>query len=268
MSIIQVNHIQSSCKDRFAKLIDVSDVNTMHPEEKENHFLTRALTAFSIAAAAKVDDVVAAGSVVDESLDDGIDGFFFDRTEHVAYLVQSKWAKNGTGSIDIGSVLKFVQGVNHFLEGRINLLGPKLQRKSQDIQDVLADSQATFVLIIAYTGKPPLSADAAKPLDQLLQELNDDGDLVSLQVLRQKELHDIVEQRALGESVDLTVMLHEYGIVRDPYKAYYGQVDVTDIVSWGKFGDHLYQKNIRGFKGATDVKEAIVSRVPPLEQPT
>jgi hypothetical protein len=158
-------------------------------------------------------------------------------------------------------VLKFVQGVNHFLEGKLDLLGPKLRAKNQDIQDVLADSQATFVLVIAYTGKPAISADAKRPLDQLLHDLNDDGDLVSLQVLKQKELHDIVEQRALGESVDLTVMLHEYGIVREPYKAYYGQVDVSDIVAWGKFGTHLYNKNIRGFKGSTDVNDAIVATV-------
>jgi hypothetical protein len=93
----------------------------------------------------------------------------------------------------------------------------------------------------------------------MLQDLNDDGDLVSLQVLKQKELHDIVEQRALGESVDVTVMLHEYGMVRDPYKAYYGQVDASDIVSWRKFGDHLYHENIRGFKGSTEVNDAIVA---------
>jgi hypothetical protein len=158
-------------------------------------------------------------------------------------------------------VLKFLQGVNHFLEGKTSLLGPKLQAKNQDIQDVLADSQATFVLVITYTGKPPLSAEVKGPVDQLLQDLNDDDDLVSLQVLRQKELHDIVEQRALGESVDLTIMLHEYGIVRDPYQAYYGQVNVSDIIAWGKFGDHLYHKNIRGFKGSTDVNDSIVSTV-------
>ena len=176
-------------------------------------------------------------------------------------MVQSKWNKNGTNSIDLGSVLKFVQGVNHFLEGKLSQLGPKMRAKNQDVQDVLADSQATFVLVIAYTGKPPLSNEVKKPIDQLLQELNDDGDLVSLQTLKQKELHDIVEQRALGQSVDLTVLLHEYGIVRDPYKSYYGQVDVSDIVAWGKFGDHLYHKNIRGFKGSTDVNDSIVSTV-------
>src|ERR1700734_2472475 len=114
MSIIQVNHIQSSCKTRFGNLVDISDVNTLAPDEKENHFLTRALAAFAVAAAAKVEDSIAAASVVDEPKDDGIDAFYFDRSEHICYLIQSKWVKNGTSTIDVGSVLKFIQGVNHF----------------------------------------------------------------------------------------------------------------------------------------------------------
>jgi len=199
--------------------------------------------------------------VVDEFQDDGIDAFYFDRTEHVAYLVQSKWSKNGTGSIDVGSTLKFVQGVNHLLENRISALGPKMQAKAQDIQDLLEDSQAIFVLIIAYTGKAPLSAEVMTPITQLLDELNDDGDMVSLRVLKQKELHDIVETGALGSSVDLTIMLHEYGMVREPYKAYYGQMAIADIVSWAKYGDRLYAKNIRSFKGSTDVNDAIVTTI-------
>jgi hypothetical protein len=257
MSIIQVNHIQSNCRARFSSLIDMSDVTTQDAEERDGHFLTRALAAFSIAALAKIDDTAAAKSVVDEYHDDGIDAFYFDRIEHVAYLVQSKWQRNGGGSIDLGSVLKFIQGVNHFLEGTVAHLGPRMYAKNQDIQDVLADSQATFVLVICYTGKPAISTEVKNPLDALLHDLNDDGDLVSLQILKQKELHDIVEQRALGESVDLTILLHEYGMVRDPYKSYYGQVDVADITAWGKYGDHLYHKNIRGFKGSTEVNDSI-----------
>jgi hypothetical protein len=261
MSIIQVNHIRSNCKSRFSTLVDISHITTTDPEEKEANFLSRALAAFAIAATAKIDDTLAAKSVVDEFHDDGIDVFFFDRTEHVAYLVQSKWVKEGTKSIDVGSIHKFLTGVNHFLEGGISLLGPKMQAKAQEIQDTLEDSQATFVLIIAYTGKPPLSAEAMGPINQLLAELNDDGDMVSLQVLKQKELHDIVERGALGSSVDLEIMLHEYGKVSDPYKAYYGQVDVSDITSWGKFGERLYHKNIRSFKGNTEVNDAIVATV-------
>lgn len=261
MSIIHVNHIQSNCRSRFSSTIDMSDVTTTDPGERDDKFLSRSLAAFAIAATAKVDDNIAAQSVVDEYHDDGIDAFLYDPNEHVAYLVQSKWAKNGNSTIDLGSALKFQQGVNHFLENKVTLLGPKMQARSADIQAVLDDSQATFVLVIAYTGKSPLAVEVMSPLIQWLSELNDDGSLVSLQVLKQKELHDVVELKAIGSSVDLTVMLHEYGQVKEPYKAYYGQVDVADILTWGKFGDRLYHKNIRGFKGSTDVNLGIVSTV-------
>jgi len=239
----------------------MSDVTTADAEQKDNKFLSRALAAFAIAAAAKTDDVSAAQAVVDEYHDDGIDAFFFDRTEHVAYLVQSKWMKDGVGSPDVGSVHKFIQGINHLLEDKVAMLGPKMQAKASEIQDVLADSQSTFILIIAYTGKPSLSTEVMTPLNQFLADLNDDGDMVSLQVLKQKELHDIVEKGAMGASVDLTVMLHEFGQVRDPFIAYYGQVHVTDLASWAKYGNLLYHKNIRGFKGSTDVNDAIVATI-------
>jgi len=261
MSIIQVNHIQSNCRSRFSTLIDMSDVTKLDPDERDANFLTRALAAFCVAALARVDDTTGANSVVDEYHDDGIDAFYFDRTEHIAYLVQSKWIRNGGGSLELGAVLKFLQGFNHFLEGKHDQLGPKMQKKSQEIQEVVADSHAKFVLVIGYTGKPALSAEVQAPIDQLLQDLNDDGDFVSLTVLKQKELHDVVEQLALGASIDLPILLHEYGIVREPYRAYYGQINVEDILAWGKFGDHLYHKNIRGFKGNTEVNDSIVKTI-------
>jgi hypothetical protein len=33
------------------------------------------------------------------------------------------------------------------------------------------------------------------------------------------------------------------------------------MVTWGQFGDHLYHKNLRGFKGNADVNEGIVSTI-------
>lgn len=194
---------------------------------------------------------------MDEQNDDGIDAFYYDRKEHVCYLAQSKWSNNGTTCIDVGSVLKFIQGVHHLLENKLDKLGPKMRLKDRDIQDALEDSQATFVLVIAYTGISQPSAEVNTPLQDMLSALNDDGQLVSIQVLRQKELHNIVEQSAFGESVDLTIMLHAYGVVREPFKAYYGQVNASDIIPWEKYGDRLYHKNIRGFKGSTDVNNAI-----------
>jgi hypothetical protein len=259
MSIIHLNHIESNCKSRFSGLIDMSDVTGKNEVDTEAHFLTRAVAAFALAELAKIEDVEAALTVTDEFRDDGIDAFYFDKKSHICYLAQSKYSKNGSGSIDVGSVLKFIQGVNHLLEAKFDQLGPKLKAKSADIQDALDDSQARFVLVLAYTGRSGLSVEVEEPIESLLFELNDDGNWVSLQVLRQAELHSIVEQRSLGESVDLTVMLHEFGKVSEPYTAYYGQVVVADLTDWAKYGDHLYYKNIRGFKGSTDVNDLIAA---------
>ena len=70
MSIIHVGHIKSSCEKRFSALIDSSDIHTASQEDKEVHILSRSLAAFAIAEFAKVDDRVAAESVVDEQDDD------------------------------------------------------------------------------------------------------------------------------------------------------------------------------------------------------
>lgn len=257
MSVIHVNHIAANCRSRFENLIDMTDTNGLPHEDAEKLFLTRSLSAFAIAALARVDDQTAASAVVDEKGDDGIDAFYFDRAEHVCYLAQSKWSKNGTATVDVGSILKFTQGINHFLECRTEELGPKMKARKKEIEEVLADAGATFVLAVVYTGQGSLSPEAIKPLQNLVDQLNDGEPCVSIRPLNQGELHRVVTEMSLGKPVDLTVLLHEWGKTSEPYKAYYGSVAVSDIAPWGKFGDHLYNKNIRSFKGNTEVNDAI-----------
>jgi hypothetical protein len=79
--------------------------------------------------------------------------------------------------------------------------------------------------------------------------------------LNLKDLHSIVETGVLGAPVNLTVMLKEFGFTQTPYRSYYGQVNIADILRWKEHGDRLYHKNIRSFKGNTDVNESIVSTV-------
>ncbi len=139
--------------------------------------------------------------------------------------------------------------------------GPKMQKLRAVVTEILGDSRVTFKLVVAYTGQQPLSHDAQHPLDEKVAALNDPTELVSLQVLRQEELHKIVAKQALGETVNLQIMLKQFGTVREPFTAYYGQVDLKDIAIWGKYGPHLYAKNIRGFKGSTDVNDGIMNTI-------
>ena len=257
MSVVHVGHIKSALQNRFHNLIDLSDVSKLPPDQVGNFFLTRSLAAYALSQVAQIDDTLAASAVCDGSGDNGIDAFYFDGTERTAYIVQSKWIHSGNGSVEVGEIQKFVQGCKDLLEARFDRFSGRLRKREAEVMAVLEDSLAKFVLVIAYPGLQSLSDAAKLPLDDLLADLNDLTELVTLQVLRQAELHAAISKQALGESVTLEIMLHEYGQTKEPYAAYYGQVDVADIANWAKFGHSLYRLNLRKFKGSTDVNEGI-----------
>ena len=150
-------------------------------------------------------------------------------------------------------------GVKDLLEPRFERFNEKIRHKQDMIMAALEDSSARYVLIITYTGQQPLSADAHRPLDDLLEDLNDPTELVSLEVLSQSELHAAIARQALGESVTMEIMLQDYGHIAEPYDAFYGQVDVSDIATWEQYGQALTNKNLRGFKGNTDVNDGIAA---------
>jgi len=258
MSIIHVNHIKAEIEKRFTNLIDLSDVKS---QDRENSFLTRGLSAFVISELSKADDKMAAKSVVDGFGDNGIDALYFDPDERICYLVTSKWIKDGNGSVDLACSLKFKQGVNDFFLGNIKAFGKKMNALSQTILEILSDSNNKFTLVVAYTGQQALAPEVKRPLEELVSELNDPTELVKLCIMGQNDLHKIIEQSALGKDIKLQIMLKEFGTVRDPYTAFYGQVDLKDIAKWGEYGGYLYAKNLRGFKGNTDVNEGIMNTI-------
>ena len=190
------------------------------------------------------DDNAAAASVVDGAQDNGIDAFYFDATELVCYLVQSKWIKSGDGSVDLGSVHKFKQGVHDFFQADLAKFGPKMRSCQPTIDQVLGDVRVSFVIALAYTGQQELSKDAVAPLDKLISDLNDPTELETLRILNQATLHSIVAEQTAGDAINLQIMLKEWGSVKEPYQAFYGQVDLKDIATWGQFGQRLYAQTV------------------------
>lgn len=257
MSVIHVGHIRTSLLGRFGGIVDLSDVEQVPPDQKESFRLTRSLAAFAVAELGGLDDAPAAQTVTDGPQDNGIDAVYFDSAEHTCFLVQAKWIGSGNGSVELGEALKFIKGVRDLLEAKFDQFNVKMSRHQDKVFAALSDATAKFTLVLAYTGEQAISTDVQKPFDELLTEMNSPTEVMTLRVLKQADLHSIVASGAVGVAVDLEVMLHNWGLVKEPYVAYYGQVAVSDIVTWGQYGTRLTSKNLRQFKGLTEINESI-----------
>lgn len=257
MSIVHVGHIRNALLTRFGGLVHLSDVQNAPKEQLDAFRLTRSLAAFAVAELGGIDDAPAAQTITDGGHDNGIDAVYFDPAEHNCFLVQSKWIHSGNASVELGEVLKFLQGVRDLLEAKFDQFNAKMAQHQEKVFSALSDTSTRFTLVLTYTGEQPISADVRKPIDELLAELNSPTEIAALEVLNQGRLHSIVATGAVGESVDLDVMLHQWGLVKQPYVAYYGQVAVSDIAAWGTYGVRLTSKNLRQFKGLTEINESI-----------
>lgn len=257
MSVIHVGHIKNSLITRFGGLIDLSDVSNAAAEQLDALRLTRSLAAFVMAELGGLDDAPAAQTVTDGPQDNGIDAVYFDPAEHTCFLVQAKWIASGNGSVQLGDALKFIQGVRDLLEAKFDQFNARMLQHQDKIFSALSDTSAKFTLVLVYTGEQPLSPEVQKPFDDLLAEMNSPTEMVFLEVLNQARLHSIVATGAVGEAVDLEIMLHQWGLVKEPFIAYYGQVAVSDIVAWGSYGVRLTSKNLRQFRGLTEINESI-----------
>ncbi|MHB1700588.1 MAG: AIPR family protein [Acidobacteriaceae bacterium] len=257
MSVIHVGHIKNDVVTRFGDIVDLSDAVTVTGEHLEKLRLTRSLAAFSIAELADVDDQTAIKCVTDGSGDNGIDAVYYDPAERNCFLVQSKWIANGNGSVEVGDIQKFIQGIRDILEAKFERFNDKMQHHTEKVFTALRDANSRFTIVLAYSGEQPLSKEARAPLEDLLAEMNSPSEVMTLRILNQGELHSIVASGAAGEAVDLEVMLQQWGMLQNPYLAYYGQAAVTDIASWAQFGNHLTAKNLRQFKGLTEVNDSI-----------
>ena len=258
MSQLHVDHIRLTLDRSFSGKIDLSDVNTRPPAEQRNAFLTRSVAAYALMQIAGIDEDVSCRCIVDGYDDNGIDAIYINPSEHVVYLVQSKWMHNGDGSIDLGDINKFIAGFNDLIRPDFSRFNEKINRIKTDLISSLEDSQVKFFLILAYTGKDPISIHVQNRMDDLVREMNDTSEMISWVVLRQKELHDAVSRMAEGAPINLDFVLKDWGYIDDPFKAYYGQIEASDVAAWySQYRTLLLKPNLRNFLGSTDVNEAI-----------
>jgi AIPR protein len=243
----------------FSSHINLSDYDGRAEPERNSALLTRSLAAYALTMAADVDPRVAAAAIVDGFDDNGLDAIQVNKDEKRVYVVQSKWDNSGSGGLQLGDVQKFLQGFRDLVEARFDRFNAKVRAMQAEILDALDDPLVRFVLVLAHSGSQPLSSHARRSVDDLLNEFNEMQDTVSLRHMGLKDFVEHVTAEAQGRSIRLEVMLHEWAQVKQPYSAYYGRVDATDVASWLlAHGQDLFARNLRKFLQSTEVNEAII----------
>lgn len=259
MSNLNLIRVQAKLDDLFRGKIDLSDVK--NPDEIENKFYTRALAAMAVVMSCGVDYGLAAQSVTDDYHDMGIDAIYNDTVQKKLILVQSKWRKDGTGSVSQEEAHVFAEGVDRIINLELQGCNKKIAAKQPEIDAAIHDMDYQIESIFCHTGSQGMDTYALRPINDLLGRTNIAGsnELLTFSEVKLQEVYQFLANGQNSDNIILdNVVLTNWGMVDTPFKAYYGTVSVSAIGEWyNQYGNRLFAKNIRYYKGSTEVNQGI-----------
>ena len=240
----------------FQGKVDMADF----PNDTNKHFETRALAAFALIMKSGLEVTQASVQVTDGYHDMGIDAIFLDETQKKLFLVQSKWRADGVGSITQDEMSNFAQGVQRVLEEDLAGANDKIIAKSIDIDVALTQMGYQIHVIFIHTGNQKANDYVSRPILQLMEKTNDE--ISTILLFDEFNFRDIYSFLANGQKqpgINLDdVILSNWGKVDAPFVSYYGTISAATVGEWYKnFGNALFAKNIRFYKGNTDVNEGM-----------
>lgn len=256
MTALRVRHVAAALHRRFDGLVDLADVASAGEPQREQAFLTRALAAQAVQRLTGIEDRTAADAVTDGTGDNGVDAVYVDAA-NVVVLVQAKWSARGTGGLGVGEARNFTAGLKDLTDERFDRFNPKFQRHIPDLQQALSDPEVRFVLVVATTGTADFATPVANVFQDTEDELNDGPTpLVRVESLGLTDFHSAITSAASGQRIDLEVTLENWGVVTEPFEAYYGTIPAEVVASWSAtYGDRLFEQNIRKPLGTTAVNQ-------------
>lgn len=257
---INMIRIGTKINELYQGKIDMSDIKPKQNTKNNNQFETRGLAALALVMKSDIDVSSSAIHITDGYHDIGIDAIYLDELQKKLFVVQSKWRKDGQGAISQTEMHEFVEGIKRIINFDIDGANKKIQAKKNDINIALTQIGYQIHALYIHTGNTPVDNYASRPLNDLLSSTNDDVN--TLTVFEEILYKDIYKYLAEGkESDEITlddVILLNWGKLETPYNAYYGIISAAAIGGWyHSYGNRLFAKNIRFYKGNTDVNEGI-----------
>jgi hypothetical protein len=255
LSTLHVRQIETFLRGKYEK-------EHWNPSLDARNNLSRllALHAVGMALGDRLDSGTNHVEVTDGSEDRGIDAIGVDSSTNLVVVVQSKWRHDGRGSVDLGSVLKFVNGVKYILDIDGGGIPPCSQEMRTAVQAAMQTPGASLKIVVATTAADDLSQVVAQPLEDLLDILNDVGD--ENRIAEYSVFTQSVVFRAIGSdphvAIDTDLQLLNWGRQTEPVSAFYGRVSAAEVANWYKcHGQDLFAENIRVVLPKSEINEGI-----------
>lgn len=258
MSIIHLNHIQGEIERRAKPFIDVSEFDNRSDLDKNNMILSRGFSLYTVKSLTNLEYSDIQHSITDGFNDYGIDCLYWDKRTNVFYLVQSKWIKSGSGGIDKGDLLKFLEGVKKLLTFNFDGFNEKINKKKSEINDAFLNNEVRVKIVISYTGNN-LSTVVLDSINSFLSEFNDPEEVIFFEEFNLRDAHRCLTLGVDGSPINSEVDIVQWGKNDDPVKSYYGQINCLFYVDiYRNHKSRLFAQNIRGFMGESDINSEIV----------
>jgi hypothetical protein len=229
---------------------------TKPADEQQRKNQSRAFGAFALCNVCSISATDAAGSVVDDFDDFGVDAIYYLAPTETLYLVQSKLKAGEQFSQQ--EALAFCQGIRKLIKQDFTGFNTNVQNRKAEIELAL-ENCSHIRLVVAHTGAG-ISQHAKQAFDELFADPDDEERLEApfIDYDAAQVVADLLAAKAY-EKVNVELKLYKCTSVAQPRITYFGLALVTDLVDLHeKYGKALYEKNIRTFLGhKTEVNSAI-----------
>ncbi|MFR9756782.1 AIPR family protein [Streptomyces sp. TR06-5] len=260
MGLLQLTQIQRRIEQTTFPLIQVDDLSSYRAEDARVTQLSRALAAFVVAKRASLDWDSASATVTDGSGDNGIDALAVTAEEDRLIIVQSKWSKEGRGSLGLDDFIKFREGISDLVQLKWSHFNSKIRERQEEIENALLNPRIKIEIVVAHSGGSECSPDIRQRMDVFLAEtFNTPDEMAFFHYLSQTDIHRLLLDDHQIPQIDLPVELADWGKFEGQPMAYYGQVSADQVASWHhEHGADLFSQNVRVVLHNSEVNENLV----------
>lgn len=253
---IKMRRVTNKLQEVFQNKVDMSDLTMPN----DNHFLTRTLAGLALMMKSGLDVDSSCSHITDNYHDMGIDSIYLDESQKMLFLVQSKWRNDGKGGVSQSEMHTFADGVSRIIDMDLDGANQKIIAERDNIEEALTSFGYQIQAVYIHTGDQKVNDYAFRPMKILLDHTNDeDNEILKFDEITLNDIYSYFAKGQGPEEISLDdVMISNWGKISEPYSAYYGTISAATIGEWyQEYGNLLFAKNIRYYKGNTSVNDGM-----------